>query len=168
MELDNLYEIYEYLNNDLREMNERVKSANGKLNNDTLSYIDKLTHAIKSVKTTIAMEEAKNGYSERRYSRDGSYDGGSYDGGSYGGSYDGNSYYSRNSYNSYGGSYERGRGSNAKRDSMGRYSSERGYSRDGDKAKEDTIRKLTEFMERTNEPNVRSEIQSYIREFERM
>lgn len=105
------------------------------------------------------MEEAKNGYSERRYSRD-SYDGGSY------GSYDGNNRYSRNSYNSYDGSY--GRGANAKRDSMGRYSSERGYSRDGDKAKEDTIRKLTEFMERTNEPNVRSEIQSYIREFERM
>jgi hypothetical protein len=77
-----------------------------------LEALDKLTHALKSVKTTLAMEE----YDDER---SGDYMGGSYErGGNRGGSYE------------RGGSYARGRGRNARRDSMGRYSSEYGYSRD--------------------------------------
>lgn len=61
------------------------------------------------------MEEFDEGYSSEMRpvtSVGGSYRGGSYRGG--------------------GMSYARGRGRNARRDSMGRYSSERGYSRTGD------------------------------------
>jgi hypothetical protein len=68
--------------------------------------VDKLTHALKSVKASVAMmEDEDEGYS-------GHYP---YMGG----------------YGSYrDGSYARGR-RNAPRDSMGRYSGERGYSRAG-------------------------------------
>ena len=74
----------------------------GEITSGSLEIIDKLTHSIKSIDTIMAMEES--GYSnDRGYSRyDGSY---RYDDG-----------YSRR------GSYARGRGSNARRDSMGRYS----------------------------------------------
>lgn len=65
-------------------------SQKKELTSNSLENIDKLTHAVKSIDTIMAMEEA--GYSNE-------------------------------------GSYERGRGSNARRDSMGRYadSSERSY-----------------------------------------
>lgn len=163
--LDELYELCEYLNHDLHEMNEKISNANGKLNNDTLSYLDKLTHTMKSVKTVIAMEEAEmNGYSGRGYSRDGMSNGSmSYEGGSYGGSY--------NSYDG-GSSYARGRGSNAKRDNMGRYSRD-GYSgrRDGysrDDAKEDMMHRLNDLMNRTTEPQFKSELKRFADELEQM
>ena len=77
--------------------------SGGKLSGSDLDYVDKLTHALKSIKTTIAMVEAE--------------DGGSYSDGSY------RMYPHWNSYNDgmNNGSYARGRGSNARRDSMGRY-----------------------------------------------
>lgn len=59
-------------------------------------------------------------------------------------------YMNGGSYNyamdSYGNSYARGRGRNARRDSMGRYASERGYSRD-----EEIMEELREIMERAPE-----------------
>ena len=71
----------------------------GEITTGSLEIIDKLTHSIKSIDTIMAMEES--GYSnERGYSRYSGYDDG----------------YSRR------GSYARGRGRNARRDSMGRYS----------------------------------------------
>lgn len=74
----------------------------GTISRESLELIDKLTHSIKSIDTIMAMEEA--GYSEE----------------------DG---YSGNYYPRY--SYARGRGRNAKRDSMGRYSRDgRGRSYD--------------------------------------
>lgn len=157
--IEALYETCEYLEKDLQKMNEKIRSANGVINNDTLNYIDKLTHAIKSVKTTIATTESE-GYSERDYSRDGmSYnDGMSYGGMSYGDRYDGGS------------SYARGRGSNAKRDSMGRYSSEHGYSRnDGYShggADDDTMRRINDLMSRTTEPQFKNELQQIMRNLE--
>lgn len=81
----------------------------GEITSGSLEIIDKLTHSIKSIDTIMAMEDA--GYSsERGYSR---YDG-SYGRGSYGGGYEEG--YSRR------GSYARGRGNGARRDSQGRYS----------------------------------------------
>jgi hypothetical protein len=82
-------------------------SAKGTINETDLMHVDKLTHSIKSIDTIMAMQDA--GYSETRPYY-GSYD--SYD--------DGNS-------------YARGR----RRDRMGRYSRDDGYSggrwgRDGD------------------------------------
>ena len=71
----------------------------GEITTGSLDIIDKLTHSIKSIDTIQAMEDSYS--NDRGYSRyDGSYNDG----------------YSRR------GSYARGRGSNARRDSMGRYS----------------------------------------------
>ena len=61
-----------------------------------IDLVDKLTHALKCIKTSIAMieaEEEEGGASRRSYAREGSYRGSAYDGGSRrsqdGGSYDG-------------------------------------------------------------------------------
>lgn len=68
----------------------------GNLTAETLTLIDKITHSMKSIDTICAMEE----YGEEDYSQEGGYSG-------------------RNSY-------ARGRGRNAKRDSMGRYARDNG------------------------------------------
>ena len=106
----------------------------GELTAGSLETIDKLTHSIKSIDTIVAMEDAG-------YSNDGSYDG-SYDDGS---------------YDDY--SYARGRGRNARRDSMGRYSraNRRGgyrdrYSRDD---KEDMVEQIEEMMKEASDPSVK-------------
>ena len=56
--LKDLHETCEMLSRELREANEKIKRTGGKLSAGDLDYIDKLTHALKSVKTTIAMMEA--------------------------------------------------------------------------------------------------------------
>lgn len=155
--LNDLYDLCEFLNRDLKAMNEKIRAAGGKLNSEMLSYVDKLTHAIKSVKTSIAMIEEKDGYSNggssyahgdrtgRVHWNDGSV---SYDGA------DGNS-------------YARGRGSRAKRDAMGRYSSDNygGYSRAD--AKDDMMSELRELMQDAD-PSMRGEFQAFISKLERM
>ena len=98
--LNDLHEMCDTLSNELREANEKINAGGGKLSGDDISYIDKLTHAIKSIKTTIAMMEAEGGTS------------------GYDGTYTGT--YGRR------GSYARGR----RRDSMGRYSSRYSGSND--------------------------------------
>ena len=98
--LNDLHEMCETLSHELGEANDKISKSGGKLSGSDLDYVDKLTHALKSIKTTIAMTEAE--------------DGGSYADGMQGGSYGMYPHYAR------------GR---ARRDSMGRYSS-RGYSRD--------------------------------------
>lgn len=101
--LKDLHEMCDTLSRELGETNKKVMQGGGKLSGSDLEYIDRLTHAIKSIKTTIAMVEAE--------------DGGSYNDGSYG----------MYPHWNYGGSYARGR--NARRDNMGRYSG-MGYSRE--------------------------------------
>ena len=95
---EELKKICDTLNRELEHANEKISRAGGNITGDDLSYIDRLTHAIKSVKTTIAMMEAEDegesGYYMPMYGR------------------------------SYG---ERGGDSYARRrDSMGRYTSRRG------------------------------------------
>lgn len=103
-----LHELCETLTESIAEANERIRAAGGKLTAGDVDYVDKLTHALKSVKASVAMmEDEDEGYSGH-YPYMGSYNGGSYRDGS----------------------YARGR-RNAPRDSMGRYSGERGYSRAG-------------------------------------
>lgn len=96
-----LYDLCEYISDEIEDVNDKIRQAGGKLTTGDLEVIDKLTHALKSIKTTIAMEEAE---------------GHSYD--------DGMRMMPRG-----GVSYARGRGAYAKRDSMGRYSRRGGYSR---------------------------------------
>lgn len=114
-----------------------------------IQIIDWITHAKKSMLATEEMMDGgySNNYSGRRYG--GSYDG-SYDDGSYRGM-----------------SYARGRGRNAKRDSMGRYArdgrSYRGYSRD---AKEDFMNEMRSMMDSAPDDNTRQSIQRMISQME--
>lgn len=97
--LETLHKLCEVLTDELEEYSRKIEKSDGMSAGD-LEAVDKLSHALKSIKTTIAMMEAEDegGYSER-----------------YMPYYGGTSYAGR---------------TNAKRDSMGRYSREsRDYSR---------------------------------------
>jgi len=126
----------ELLHEQLGDLVRKIKN-NGMSTGD-LEKLDKLTHSLKSVKGTMQMEQAdEEGYS-------GMYPYMGYGRGSY--ERDGNSMT--------GGSYARGRGQ--RRDSMGRYSGERGYSRN------DLSDKMRELMEEAPDERTRREIQQMI------
>lgn len=118
----------------------------GELTAGSLDTVDKLTHAIKSIDTIVAMEEYSDDYNYR-----GSYDRES----------DGMSSARRRTYD--GRSYARGR--NAKRDSMGRYS-RGGYSYDD--AKDDMINDLHELMQDTHDERTKQEFKKFINKLETM
>ena len=98
---DDLEEICEILADALSKTNEKLNKAGGEITAGDLEYVNRLTHAIKSVKTSMAMIDAEEN----------------------GNSYDDGMGMNSGSYRS---SYARGR--NARRDSRGRYS--RSYSHD--------------------------------------
>lgn len=157
-----MHKIKEMLMAELYEYEEQAKKmSGGKISMQELEKIHKLTDTIKNIDKIEALEEG--GYSE-----DGYYMG---EGRIYGTSYDG------------GTSYRRGRGRNAKRDNMGRYSregegySEEGYmyardSRDGrggysrDGAKEHLMNKAEEMLEMAQDPKERRVIEKFMRELE--
>ena len=118
--INDLHELCETISNEIAESNEKIRAAGGKITAGDVDYIDKLTHTLKSIKATIAMMDDEEGYSNRGSYADGMRSGnrGSYmwNGGGY----------SRTPGR--GGSYARGRGRNANRDSMGRYSSDDGMA----------------------------------------
>ena len=130
--IEDLHELCETISREIGEANDKIRSAGGKLSGEDLTYLDKLTHTLKSLKTTIAMMEAEDGESGR-YSMP-----------HYGG------------YN-YGGSYRRGR------DSMGRYTSRRGYSYD-----DGMIEELRSLMESAPDERTKSEFRQFIAKMEKM
>lgn len=72
MHNDVLYDLCEMLSTAAEEVAGQVKKTGGKMNQTQLDQIDKITHALKSVKATLAMIEAEdekygNGYG--RYMR---------------------------------------------------------------------------------------------------
>lgn len=142
--INDLHELCETISNEIAESNEKIRAAGGKLTAGDVDYIDKLTHTLKSIKATIAMMEDEDGYSNRMYPMAG----GSYRGGN-GGSYRG-------------GSYARGR-MNARRDSMGRYSREAGYSRD-----DGMVDELRDLMEDAPNDAVKRDIKKLIDKMEQM
>ena len=151
--LKDLYELCEFLDADVKKINGQIRAAGGEINRDTLNYLDKLTHSLKSVKTTIAMiEEAENGYSER---------GTSYARGDRTGRVhwnDGTMSYGDNSY-------ARGRTGNVRRDNMRgdmRYSNG-GYSMDND----EIIDELNDLM-RDADDKMKPEFQRFIKKLEQM
>lgn len=156
-----LYELKEKLLKALTEYNQNNKFS--KDDAEAMKYLaSTIDHMCNIVKD---MEEE---YSERGgsyYSREGGGGSGnrrsSYEGG-------GSSEYSRDSYG--GGSYARGRGRNARRDSMGRYSSEGGrYSREGGYSRgEDMIAELKELMMDADDEQMKSEFQRFIKKIENM
>ena len=135
---NDLHELCETLSREIGNANEKIRSAGGKLSAGDLDYIDKLTHALKSVKATVGMME-EEGYSGYPYM------GRSYDDGMGNRSYRG----------SYRGSYAQ------KRDSMGRYS--RGSSRDGGMVEE-----LRDLMQDAPDERTRQEFQRFITKIESM
>ena len=143
--INDLHELCETISREIAESNEKIRSAGGKLSSGDVDVIDKLTHALKSIKATIAMieDEGDGEYSSRAYPD------------SMGGSFRTMPRYMR------GGSYARGR--NARRDSMGRYSSNGGYSRAGDLADQ-----LHELMQDAPNEAVKRDIQRLIDKMEEM
>lgn len=142
-----LMEICETVSRAIAQANEKIRGAGGKLSAGDAEYVDRLTHILKSVKGVMKMEEEAemdDGYSERGYSREGYSRRGSYEGGSYGPG--------------------RGRGSNARRDSMGRYSNR--YSRDGYSMGGDMIEELRELMNDAPDAETRQEMQRLIQKLE--
>ena len=145
--MNELYKLKEMLCKELEEY-----GSKGELTGGTLEVVDKLAHALKNLDKII---EAK----EMDY--EGSYNG-SYDDGMGGTRGRGRSYMG-GSMASDGGSYARGRGRNARRDSMGRYSSRGGYSREGEN--EQYIQQLEEMMQDVPQ-GARQHIQKAIQEMQ--
>lgn len=145
-----LYELKEKLCRELKKYNEK------ELTKETLEVIDKLSHATKNIDKIIEKyEDEEEGGSYNSYnSYESTYRGNS-NRGSRGGSYNN------------GGSYARGRGRNARRDSMGRYSSanggsyDDGYSRNADMAEQ--LRQM--MMDAPNE-EIRREYERVINRIE--
>ena len=107
----------------------------GKMNAGDLEVVDKLTHTIKNLDKII--ENYDGEYSNRGYSMRGDYSN-RYDNGQY--------------------SMARGRGSRAKRDSMGRYSSHNDMM----------IQELRELMEDAPDERTRMEFEQFIKKMEMM
>ena len=138
--MKDLESLCDVLSEKISEKTRKIK--NGGMNDGDLETIDKLTHALASVKKIMAFMEDDEEYS--------GYYPMSYDGGSYRNSYRGS--YARNG----GGSYARGQ----RRDSMGRYSGERGYSRN------DLADKMRELMHDAPDDRTRQEMQRMVEKLE--
>ena len=130
--MKDLETLCDVLSDQLSDITRKVKN-NGMSSGD-LDTLEKLTHSLASVKKIMAFMEDDEEYS--------GYDGGM---GSYRGSY-------RRSYNR--GSYAR------KRDRMGRYSGERGYSRN------DLADKMRELMEDAPDDRTRQEMMRMVEKIE--
>lgn len=131
-----LYELKDMLCEELEQYGKK-----GELTAGSLDVVDKLTHTIKNLDKIIEK------YEEDEYSN---AMGGSYARGGQGG-------------NQSNASYARGRGRNARRDSMGRYSSEGGYSRN-----DGMIMELRELMQDAPDDRTRQEFERFIQKIEMM
>jgi hypothetical protein len=129
-----LYELKEKLMKELEDY-----ADNGKFSKDDVEAIKYAASAIDHICNIVEDEEGYSNYSMESGRRDG----GTYRDG---------------------GSYARGRGRNARRDSMGRYSREDGYSR----AADDMVRELRELMQDAPDDRTRQEFQRFIQKIEQM
>lgn len=134
-----MHEIYELKEQLMKELEEYGKK--GEMSTGSLEVVDKLAHTIKNLCKIIETAEDEGEYSmaDGRSYRDGRM-------------YEGNTMRS----------YARGRGRNAKRDSMGRYSSA-GYSY----GNEDMVEQLESLMMDAPE-NIKSDIKRLISKVESM
>ena len=144
--LDTLYDLCETVSKELETANEKIRNSGGELSAGDLEYLDKLTHTMKSLKSTIAMIEAsEEGYSG--YYWDGRY------------YYDGNMSMDNRGgrgSNRGGNSYGRGRNSYGMRSSRGR------YSRDDNN--EDFIEEIEELMEKAPDEQTRKKFERLLME----
>jgi len=146
--MEELYKLKETLCAELEEY-----AKKGKMSAGDLEIVDKLSHAIKNIDKIIEKYDESEysgatGYSNRmNYER----------GGRGGYSNERGGYSNERDY-----SMARGRGSNARRDSRGRYSSEYGY------AGHDMVMELRELMEDAPDERTRMEFEKFIRKMEQM
>ena len=142
--LDDLYDLCETVSREIGDTNEKIRAAGGKLSGSDLSYLDQLTHTLKSVKTVIAMEESEHDGESSGYQ-----------------------YYMDTRYPSYGDGMRGGRSNARRRDAMGRYSRENrrgGYSRDA--ARADMVDDLRDLMRNAPDEHTRAKFQRFIDEVE--
>lgn len=163
-----MHKLIEYVCDELEKLEQQV-SDNKKLSLAEVEYADKLAHLKKNL---LRSEEIMDkGYSgEMRRSPSSYRDGRSYarDGGSYAREGRDGSSYERG-----GSSYDdRGRGSNAERDSRGRYSTGRGYSRyvrdDYSMATDEIVMDLRSLMDQAPDDRMRQQIQRIVTKAEKM
>lgn len=141
-----MHKLCEYIDKELEEL-EHKAGVGQKLSAGEIQYGDMLAHFKKSLLTNDAMEGYDDDYSnENRSMRGRSNRGNSYD------------------YNSYrdnrGNSYARGRNSNARRDSMGRYSR--------DDAVDEMVDELEELMEKAPDEQTKKEFRRFISKVQAM
>ena len=124
-----MHKLMEYICDELEDVERKVSKGN-KLSTQELQYVDTLAHLKKNLLKAEEMSEGEESYSMRGYSRrmSGAEDGYSSDGS-----------YADERYVRPDGSYARGRGAGAKRDSMGRYSK--------DSVDENTKKELIKLIE---------------------
>lgn len=154
-----MHKLIEYVCEELESLEK--KAAKGSMSAAEIEYADKLASLKKNLlKGDMLYDEVME---DGEYS--GNMGGMSYQrggrGGNRGGNMGGSSYDDGMSYARGDG---RGRGRNAKRDSMGRYSSERGYSRDG----QEMADQLRDLMEDAPDESVRRDIERLLRKVEQM
>jgi hypothetical protein len=139
-----LYELKEMLMDELKEYGSKKDMSTG-----SLDVVDKLSHTIKNLCKIIEdMEDEQYSMANEDMMRVGQ----SYRRGD------------NRSYRDRGNSYARGRGRNARRDSMGRYSSEGGYSQ----AMDDMADELRSLMEDAPDERTKQEFQRFIKKIEQM
>ena len=155
-----MHKLVEYICDELEEL-ERKADKEGKLSMAEVQYMDTLAHAKKNLlKGEEMMEDMEGGSS---YMMDG-----------------GSSYRRGSSYRNTGSSYRkddssmagmesgqsraRGRGKNVRRDSMGRYSSERGGS-SYDEGMDNMIESIYSIMDELPE-NVKQDAQRFVKKLE--
>lgn len=129
--------LLEFVCNELDDL-ERKAEKNGKLSMQEVQYMDTLAHTKKNL---LKSEEMMEG----GYSMDGDYA------------------YARGGRGYSNARMGRGRGSNASRDSMGRYSSNR-YSRDGYSTEEDFRSELEELMREAPNERIKQKLQMMMSE----
>lgn len=163
-----MHEIKKKLMDELYEVEEKMKKASGgKISAGDLEYIHKLTDTIKNIDKIEMLEDGD-------YSEASEWMG---EGRMYGNSYDDGMSYARGG---------RGRGRNARRDSMGRYSREGGgsyrggssydngmsYERGGrgaysrDSAKEHMIDRIEDMIEETDDPKTKRALERCVQAIE--
>ena len=164
--INDLHQMCETIGDAMHEANEKIKKAGGKLSAGDVAYIDQITHAMKSIKTTLAMEEGKysNGSSMKNsYGGSSYFQGNSYEDQSDRGSYRGGGSYDDGRSMDGNGSYARGRSmdGNSNRGSMGRYS----QHNDRAHGAEEMAQAIREMMPNIPE-HLHSEAQHFVQKLE--
>lgn len=147
-----MHKLYEYVCDELKGLEKKAEKGN--LSMQEVQYADTLAHLKKNLMKADEMMEDEFGEYSMSYYPMTSY---AEEGGGKG---------TMMSYRRMGGgrSYARGRGANARRDAMGRYSRDGGYSM----ADDGTVDDLRDLMNRTHDESIKDEIRRLIDKVERM